>query len=112
MQTLIAISHISSGILAGDSEYVKMEPLDSRKILVLSLGTGIAKHAERYKAKAAAKWGLFGWVYKKGNTPLLDVYGDASSDMVDIHVSTLFQSLHTKKNYLRIQVIHTHTHTN
>ncbi|KAI3462770.1 hypothetical protein Pfo_019433 [Paulownia fortunei] len=101
--TLIAISHISSGILAGDSEYVKMEPLDSNKILVLSLGTGIPKHAEKYTADSAAGWGLLGWVYKKGNTPLMDVFGDASSDMVDIHVSTLFQSLHTKKNYLRIQ---------
>ncbi|EYU39404.1 hypothetical protein ABFS82_11G089000 [Erythranthe guttata] len=101
--TLIAISHISSGILAGDSEYVNMEPLDSSKILVLSLGTGIAKQEERYNAESAARWGLFGWVYKKGNTPLMDVFGDASSDMVDIHVSTLFQSLHTKKNYLRIQ---------
>ncbi|KAK6152716.1 hypothetical protein DH2020_012355 [Rehmannia glutinosa] len=101
--TLIAISHISSGILAGDSEYVPMEPLDGNKMLVLSLGTGIAKQDEKYNAEAAAKWGLFGWVYKKGDTPLLDVFGDASSDMVDIHVSTFFQSLHTKKNYLRIQ---------
>ncbi|KAK6160757.1 hypothetical protein DH2020_004138 [Rehmannia glutinosa] len=99
----VAISHISSGILAGDSEYVPMEPLDGNKMLVLSLGTGIAKQDEKYNAEAAAKWGLFGWVYKKGDTPLLDVFGDASSDMVDIHVSTFFQSLHTKKNYLRIQ---------
>ncbi|KAL8546268.1 hypothetical protein ACS0TY_006116 [Phlomoides rotata] len=101
--TGIAISHITSGILAGDSEYVKMDPLDSSKILVLSLGTGIPKEAEKYNAEEAAKWGLLGWVYKRGNTPLLDVFGDASSDMVDIHVSTLFQSLHTQKNYLRIQ---------
>lgn len=83
-----------------------MDPLDSSKILVLSLGTGIPKEAEKYNAEAAAKWGLLGWVYKRGNTPLLDVFGDASSDMVDIHVSTLFQSLHTQKNYLRIQVIY------
>ncbi|KAH6803108.1 phospholipase A 2A [Perilla frutescens var. frutescens] len=101
--TLIAISQISNGILAGDSEYVEMEPLDSSRVLVLSLGTGIPKQAEKYNAEAAARWGLLGWVYKKGNTPLMDVFGDASSDMVDIHVSTLFQSMHTKKNYLRIQ---------
>lgn len=81
-----------------------MEPLDSSKFLVLSLGTGIPKQAEKYSAEAAARWGLLGWVYKRGHTPLMDVFGDASSDMVDIHVSTLFQSLHTKKNYLRIQV--------
>ncbi|KAL0380903.1 UNVERIFIED_CONTAM: Patatin-like protein 2 [Sesamum angustifolium] len=52
--TLIAISHISSGILAGDSEYVQMDPLDSSKILVLSLGTGIAKQAHEYNAETAA----------------------------------------------------------
>lgn len=105
VQTLIAISQISNGILAGDSEYVDMEPLDSTRVLVLSLGTGIAKHEKKYTAEAAARWGLLGWVYKRGSTPLMDVFGDASSDMVDIHVSTLFQSMHTKKNYLRIQVI-------
>lgn len=81
-----------------------MGPLDSTKILVLSLGTGIPKQAKKYSANAAARWGLLGWVYKRGSTPLIDVFGDAGSDMVDIHVSTLFQSLHTKKNYLRIQV--------
>lgn len=81
-----------------------MEALDSSKFLVLSLGTGIPKQAEKYSAEAAARWGLLGWVYKRGHTPLMDVFGDASSDMVDIHVSTFFQSLHTKKNYLRIQV--------
>ncbi|KAL1558912.1 patatin-like protein 2 [Salvia divinorum] len=94
---------ISNGILAGDSDYVEMAALDGSKVLVLSLGTGIPKQAEKYSAEAAARWGLLGWVYKRGNTPLMDVFGDASSDMVDIHVSTLFQSLHTKKNYLRIQ---------
>ncbi|KAG8367063.1 hypothetical protein BUALT_Bualt16G0033600 [Buddleja alternifolia] len=98
--TLIAISHISSGVLTEDSEYMEM---DSKKMLVLSLGTGIAKKAEKYNAVAAAGWGLLGWVYKKGNTSLLDAYGDASSDVVDIHISTLFQSLHRKKNYFRIQ---------
>ncbi|KAL3636493.1 hypothetical protein CASFOL_018792 [Castilleja foliolosa] len=101
--TLIAISHISTGILAGDSEYVPMEPLDGSKLLVLSLGTGKAKQDEKYSAEAAGRWGLLGWVYKRGNTPLLDVFGDANSDMVDIHVSTFFQSLHTKRNYLRLQ---------
>ncbi|GFP99831.1 patatin-like protein 2 [Phtheirospermum japonicum] len=95
--------HISTGILAGDSEYVPMEPLDGNKLLVLSLGTGKAKQDDKYNAEAAARWGLLGWVYKRGNTPLLDVFGDANSDMVDIHVSTFFQSLHTKNNYLRLQ---------
>lgn len=34
---------------------------------------------------------------------MLDVYSHASADMVDIYVSTLFQSLRCERNYLRIQ---------
>ncbi|KAG8367066.1 hypothetical protein BUALT_Bualt16G0033900 [Buddleja alternifolia] len=95
------LEHYPILFMVANSEYMEM---DSKKMLVLSLGTGIAKKAEKYNAVAAAGWGLLGWMYKKGNTPLLDAYGDASSDVVDIHISTLFQSLHRKKNYLRIQV--------
>ncbi|KAK4488366.1 hypothetical protein RD792_004127 [Penstemon davidsonii] len=101
--TLIAISRITSGILAGDTEYRRTEPLDGRELLVLSLGTGIAKKANKYSAAKATRWGLLEWVFHNGNTPLIDAYSDASSDMVDIHISTLFQSIHVKDNYLRIQ---------
>ena len=73
-------------------------------MLVLSLGTGVPKQEAKYNAAAASKWGLLNWVYHNGATPILDVYGDASSDMVDIHVSTLFRSLQNEKHYLRIQV--------
>lgn len=103
-QTLMAITHISKEILLGKFELVDMQPMDSNRMLVLSLGTGLAQLEEKYNAGDAAKWGLLGWVYNNGATPLLDIYGDASSDMVDIHVSTLFQSLRNEQNYLRIQV--------
>ena len=73
-------------------------------MLVLSLGTGVPKQEPKYNAAAASKWGLLNWVFHNGATPILEVYGDASSDMVDIHVSTLFRSLQNEKNYLRIQV--------
>ncbi|KAA8531732.1 hypothetical protein F0562_006551 [Nyssa sinensis] len=101
--TLMAISHISKEILMGNFQFIDIEPMDSKRMLVLSLGTGAAKREEKYSAATAAKWGLLNWVYDNGATPLLDIYGDASSDMVDIHVSTLFQALHCEKNYLRIQ---------
>uniref|UniRef100_A0A5B7BX65 Patatin n=1 Tax=Davidia involucrata TaxID=16924 RepID=A0A5B7BX65_DAVIN len=101
--TLMAISHISKEILMGNFQFVDIEPMDSKRMLVLSLGTGAAKQEEKYSAATASKWGLLNWVYDNGATPLLDIYGDASSDMVDIHVSTLFQALHSQKNYLRIQ---------
>ncbi|XP_055826871.1 patatin-like protein 3 [Solanum dulcamara] len=101
--TLMAITHISKEIMMGNFKYEEMETMDSKKMLVLSLGTGIGKHQGKYNAASASKWGLLGWVYNNGDTPILDVYSDASADMVDIHVSTMFQTLHNEKNYLRIQ---------
>ncbi|GFZ18737.1 hypothetical protein Acr_27g0004760 [Actinidia rufa] len=90
-------------ILMGKFKFSDMEPSGSNRMLVLSLGTGAAKQEEKYNAPTASQWGMLNWVFNNGATPLIDVYSNASSDMVDIHVSTLFQSLHAKKNYLRIQ---------
>ncbi|XP_075483226.1 patatin-like protein 2 isoform X2 [Primulina tabacum] len=101
--TLMAMTHISKEILMNNFDLVDMQPLDSNRMLVLSLGTGIAQLEEKYNAKDAANWGLLAWVYNNGATPLIDAFGDASSDMVDIHVSTVFQSLQNEQNYLRIQ---------
>ncbi|XP_057500689.1 patatin-like protein 2 isoform X1 [Actinidia eriantha] len=101
--TLMAITHISKELLMGKFKFVDIKPMESNNMLVLSLGTGVPKQAEKYSALAASKWGLLNWVYNNGAMPLLDVYGDASSDMVDIHVSTLFRSLNNEKNYIRIQ---------
>ncbi|XP_004289234.1 PREDICTED: patatin-like protein 2 [Fragaria vesca subsp. vesca] len=96
--TMMAISHINREMLKNNSE-----PMDATRLQVLSLGTGCAKFAEKYSAVAASKWSLVNWMFDNGSTPLLDIFGDASSDMVDFHVSTLFQSLNVKENYLRIQ---------
>lgn len=46
---------------------------------------------------------MFEWIYEDGNTPILDIYSEASSDVADFHVSALFQSFGSKDNYLRIQ---------
>ncbi|KAL0321984.1 UNVERIFIED_CONTAM: Patatin-like protein 3 [Sesamum calycinum] len=101
--TLMAIAQISREILRGNFELMDMKPMDSNRMLVLSLGTGTPKQEEKYNAKEAANWGLLSWLYYKGYTPVLDIYGGASSDIVDIHVSTFFQSLGNEKNYLRIE---------
>ncbi|KAI5665909.1 hypothetical protein M9H77_15762 [Catharanthus roseus] len=103
--TLMAINYVSKQIMMGNFEFVDMVPLVSNRMLVLSLGTGMAKYEEKYSAAQASTWGALGWVwqYHNGATPIIDAFTDASSDMVDIHVSTLFQSLHSEKNYLRIQ---------
>ncbi|KAK3222641.1 hypothetical protein Dsin_009666 [Dipteronia sinensis] len=96
--TLMAISHITKAVLKQTNT-----TMDSKQMLVLSLGTGEAKKEQKYNAATASTWGLLNWVYDNGKTPLLDVYGDASSDIVDFHVSTFFQCFGTQGNYLRIQ---------
>ncbi|KAH7569709.1 hypothetical protein JRO89_XS06G0252100 [Xanthoceras sorbifolium] len=78
--------------------------MDSRHMLMLSLGTGAAhKQDIKYSAVRASKWGSLNWVYNWGNKSLFDILADASCDMVDFHVSTLFQTFGCKENYLRIQ---------
>ena len=70
---------------------------------MLSLGTGWKRAS--YTAAEAAKWGLFGWLYKDGNVPILDMFSLASADMVDIHACVVFQAFKSAQNYLRIQVL-------
>ncbi|KAL5842934.1 hypothetical protein ACOSQ3_013537 [Xanthoceras sorbifolium] len=102
--TLVAISHILKEVFKHNSDFIDIKPMDSRHMLVLSLGTGAANKQDiKYSAVKASKWGSLNWVYDWGNKPLFDIFGDASCDMVDFHVSTLFQTFGCKENYLRIQ---------
>ena len=52
----------------------------------------------------AAKWGTLGWLIHGDSTPLVDVFMQASGDMVDFHLSAVFRALRSEENYLRIQV--------
>ena len=99
---MLAISQIRKELLMAETEFG--HSIENKRMLVLSLGTGGAKYAEKYTAPAASKWGLLNWLYTNGGTPLFDVYGDAGADVVDIHVSTIFQALRCKDKYIRIQV--------
>nr|GMD59219.1 patatin-like protein 2 [Ipomoea batatas] len=69
----------------------------------MSIGTGTAKYGSKYTAKQAAAWGVLGWLSQGDGNPLIDVFSDASSDMVDYHIATIFQALNVGDNYLRIQ---------
>ncbi|KAK3042604.1 hypothetical protein RJ639_000856 [Escallonia herrerae] len=73
------------------------------RFLVLSLGTGTAKVEKRYDAHEAAKWGILGWLTSHGSSPLMDVFAQASVDMVDSIISTLMKIFQSDDNYLRIQ---------
>ncbi|CAI9110129.1 OLC1v1010105C1 [Oldenlandia corymbosa var. corymbosa] len=101
--TLMAMTDITRHIYDGEFQMVDLNPMEGSRMLVLSLGTGIPKHEEKYTVAKARKWGQLGWILQNGDTPILDIFADASSDMVDIHVSTLFQALRMQENYLRIQ---------
>ncbi|OIT02996.1 PREDICTED: patatin-like protein 2 [Nicotiana attenuata] len=101
--TLMAMTHVIKEMMNGKFQYEGVKTMDCKRMLVLSLGTGIGKQEEKYNAASASKWGLLGWMYNNGASPLIDVYGDASVDIVDIHLSTIFMSFGSEKNYLRIQ---------
>ncbi|KAK1302780.1 hypothetical protein QJS10_CPB12g01571 [Acorus calamus] len=100
---LVAISEVTKQIFKGNRDFFPIKPTDYGRFLVISLGTGAPKQEQKYDAKAASKWGVFGWLLNGGSTPLVDVFSQSSADMVDIHISVVFQALRSEANYLRIQ---------
>uniref|UniRef100_A0A8R7VHI0 Patatin n=1 Tax=Triticum urartu TaxID=4572 RepID=A0A8R7VHI0_TRIUA len=101
--TLLAMTHISKQILLGNLDFFPNKPAGYGKFMILSLGTGTAKIVEKFDAIECGKWALLGWLYKRGATPIIDSFSEASADLVDIQASVLFQTLHCNKCYLRIQ---------
>ncbi|EEF52445.1 patatin-like protein 2 [Ricinus communis] len=100
---LVAIGEVTKEILGGNSDFFPIKPMDYGRFLVISIGTGSPKAARKYNAIKASKWGVLGWLNSGGSTPLVDVFTQASSDMVDYHLSAVFQALHSEQHYLRIQ---------
>ncbi|GLJ39161.1 hypothetical protein SUGI_0797990 [Cryptomeria japonica] len=102
--TLLAINEIIKEELKKSSEFPSMSPKDYSKFIVISLGTG-HEASGSYTAKEASKWGIFSWFYNNGDIPILNMYGDASDDVVDINLSVVFESFQCTQNYLRIQAM-------
>ncbi|KAG0562825.1 hypothetical protein KC19_9G174200 [Ceratodon purpureus] len=69
-------------------------------LLVLSLGTG--NQVQSFDTDEVAKWGAINWMVHDGETPLIDMAFNASSDMVDYNLNLIFSSQDSSKNYLRI----------
>ncbi|TYG63302.1 hypothetical protein ES288_D06G018800v1 [Gossypium darwinii] len=115
--TLLAMGEVSRDIIdkngdlgtqknKNDNSKPCNEAIDYSKFLVISLGTGSSSEAKtttKYSAKQAAEWGMVGWLTSGGSTPLVDVFTQASGDMVDLHLSVLFKALDHSDKYLRIQ---------
>ncbi|CAH1449495.1 unnamed protein product [Lactuca virosa] len=102
--TLIAMGEIAKQLIRKNSDFHVPQTLEYRRFLVISIGTGECKKKWKYSAKEASKWGLLGWWFNaNGSTPLLDIFTQSSTDMVDIHLSVVFKALDVEQNYLRIQ---------
>ncbi|XP_071737091.1 patatin-like protein 2, partial [Rutidosis leptorrhynchoides] len=102
--TLIAMGEIAKQLIRKNPDFQLPQSLEYRRYLVISVGTGECKIDGKYTANKASKWGLFGWWFNaNGSTPLLDIFTQASTDMVDFHLSVVFKSLNVEKHYLRIQ---------
>ncbi|KAK2967556.1 hypothetical protein RJ640_030427, partial [Escallonia rubra] len=102
--TLLAISEVTKQVFKENPDFFQIKPMDYGRFLVISIGTGAGKSRHNFNAKKASKWGLVGWLFNNGATPLLHAYGEASADIVDFHNSVVFEALHSEAKYLRIQV--------
>uniref|UniRef100_A0A2N9J3X8 Patatin n=1 Tax=Fagus sylvatica TaxID=28930 RepID=A0A2N9J3X8_FAGSY len=98
--TLVAIKEVMQQINERNSNFL---PRANGRFLVISLGTGSQKQENVYNANDAANWGVLGWLNHSGSSPLVDVFTQASGDMVDLLLPSALQALHSQENYLRIQ---------
>ncbi|XP_009349524.1 patatin-like protein 2 [Pyrus x bretschneideri] len=102
---LVAMSEVTKQIHKGNPDFV---PFGANyklfeRFLVVSLGTGTTSE-EKYDAKEASEWGALGWLIGPDfSAPLVDIFTEASSDMVGFYLATVFQALESPDNYLRIQ---------
>ncbi|XP_074570180.1 patatin-like protein 2 [Curcuma longa] len=102
--TISAMSQVTKQILQSNTDFESYEPVDYSRLLVISIGTGTGKQAQKnYTAQMSSRWGLLGWLYNGGNTPLIDIFSGASSDLVDIYTAHVFQAHDSENRYLRIQ---------
>ncbi|KAL6656703.1 hypothetical protein ACP70R_004483 [Stipagrostis hirtigluma subsp. patula] len=101
--TMVAMSMLTKEVFRQNPDFRAAKPTEYRNYLIVSIGTGSAKQAEKYTAQQCSKWGLLRWLYNGGFNPLIDIFMHASADMVDIHAAMLFETLNCEDNYLRIQ---------
>lgn len=101
--TLLAITEVTRQMFDSKVDFFRTKPIEYPRLLTISIGTGAARMDEKFDIKRAKKWGIVDWMLNGGTTPLLEIFSQASADMVDIHTSLLFQALQSEHNYLRIQ---------
>jgi len=87
-------------------EVIKEKKVDYSKILLLSLGTGEQKGKDKLEVgEDPSKWGILNWLWQNDNSnPLLDILMSSADEMIEMYMSSIFQSRGLSENYLRIQV--------
>ncbi|XP_027181360.1 patatin-like protein 1 [Coffea eugenioides] len=101
--TILAMSQVTKQMVKNDPDFSQMKPMDYASFLVISIGTGSAKKEKKFSAEMVNKWNPLGWVLNGTVPPLVEMFAQASGDMVDYQISVIFQALHSEANYLRIQ---------
>ncbi|XP_034903974.1 patatin-like protein 2 [Populus alba] len=85
-------------------EVIKERKVDYSKILLLSLGTGEQNGKDKLEVGDPSKWGILKWIWKNDKSnPLLDILMTSADEMIEIYMSSIFQSRGLKDNYIRIQ---------
>ncbi|BBH06157.1 PATATIN-like protein 4 [Prunus dulcis] len=103
-QASVAISEVIKQTKKQNPDFMEIKPMELYdRLLLVSFGTGSNRSELRYNAKKVSKWGVIGWLYEDGSSPLLECFDEASACMVDYHNSVVFQALHSEQNYLRIE---------
>jgi len=108
--TMAAIMKVASEQMCGENnDFLRLTKVDFTKYHVISIGTGSFKEeeTEMYSAKECGKWSARQWGFKfrHGRSPIVDVFTQASNFLVDYNVAMLFHSHGCEKNYLRIQLM-------
>ncbi|KAK9109748.1 hypothetical protein Sjap_017808 [Stephania japonica] len=103
--TVLAMTTVAEEIEKRNPDYHDIKPMDCTRFLVLSLGTGAPQQKQGFTVGEASSWGPTQWIINPNTkqAPLLDIYSNASSDMVDVYASVLFKASKVASNYLRIQ---------
>ncbi|XP_031101568.1 patatin-like protein 1 isoform X1 [Ipomoea triloba] len=110
--TLVGLSEANKVGMEKNRKFLskKLKAMDYSQLLVISLGSGSRNLENKYSAEVAAKWNILDWMVQIDtgiptliSSPLINLVSYGMADMVDYHISTIFQSLNVGENYLRIQ---------
>ncbi|ONI04659.1 hypothetical protein PRUPE_6G333300 [Prunus persica] len=75
-----------------------------KRILLISLGTGIANDEEEYDAKEVARWGAFQWLIgPHWSSPVVHMCIKVTGGILDYHTQCVLEDVQSHGHYLRIQ---------